>query len=803
MVARRAHLIIPIRIPILLAMLGLLTAHAARAAWLGDQDLWWDEGLAVWAVRQPLTQTTLWTAGDVHPPLYFWLLWGWMRLGGDTPFAMRYLTLVLGMLTVAVSYVAGRRLGGAWAGALAVWITGLSRLMVWWSQEMRMYMLAALLSLVALYFTLRFLDAARRRPAPRYLWRDLALYALAATGAMYTVYLSAANLLLLSLTVALAGLASILARRWRQAALTLGGWFVANLAVIALVIPWLTLAFDSMRSWSVATSTSLLFPFQLYGVLLATGISTDLDAVSWTAALAGGMLAIGSVIAFAVRMRRPAPPTAQFQPAWLVVALLALTLALPPLILYALTQPGRMLFYVPRLEARYFVPFAPYLLTGLGWVIVRIARARRWAGAIVLLVIAGLFIWSLPQYYVGRHLSDGYPSLTRTLRAHARPGDGVALISGSRFPLFLYEYDRRGLGGYRAPVAQIPRAHPILTPDTVESELAPLLGEFSRLWVVLADAHMEDPDALALPWLQARRATLFDQYFNSNRLVLLAAGPEDLTLAPADARPQFRLATGGQTRVLGYDLPVQRAVPGQSVYQAVYVQPAGEQTAQVSWRHESGREMMPQSVALSAAPGGVARFIVALPVYSATPAGPYQLALRWADGNTVMLPGPRVDGTRPLPAPGPRTEQPAQVGPFELLGFAVEPAGGILSPGGTLTVRLDWRIQQPHDADAIRQHYTFFVHLLGEQFNPATNGPLWAGQDSEPLGGGLPTTQWWPNDVIRDEMTLTLPDTLPPGDYQIEIGAYPTGGAERLAVSGAGADEGNRRVLLQVALRAR
>ncbi len=761
-------------------------------AWLGDQDLWWDEGLAVWAVRQPLAQTTLWTAGDVHPPLYFWLLWGWVRLGGDTPFAMRYLTVALGMLTVAVSYALAQRLGGQWAGALAVWIVGMSRLMVWWSQEMRMYMLAALMSLIALNFTLRFVDTARRGLKGRPIWRNLALYALAATGAMYTIYLSAANLLLLSLIVALAGLAHVMRRCWRRAAVTLGGWFIANLAVIAAVMPWLTLAFGTMRSWSVATSTSLIFPFQLYGVLLATGISTDLDSVTWTAALAGGVLVAGMAAAFAARR-----PAAGFRPAWLTVALLALTLVLPPLVLYALTQPGRTLFYVPRLEARYFVPFAPYMLAGLAWAIVSIGRARRWAGAATLVAVAGLLIWSLPQYYAGRHLSGSFPSLVRTIRAHARPGDGVALISGDRYPVFLYEYDRAELSGYRPPVALIPRGDARLTPDNLESELAPLMTEFSRLWVALSDAHMQDPDGLALPWLQARRQTLFDQRFNDKRLLLLTDASIDLTITPAEAHPQFRVAAGVEQDVLGYDLPVQRGVPGMSVYQAVYVQSPGEQIAQAVWRHESGREMMPHAVALNAAPGSVARFIAELPVFSSTPAGQYELVLRRADGRAVVLPGPRIDGTRSLPALNGRTEQPAQVGPFELVGFAIEPASSILTPGTTLTVRLDWRIQQP-----VAQRYTFFVHLLGNAFNPATNGPMWAGQDSEPLDGGLPTTQWWAKEIIADEIRLALPDTLPAGDYQIEIGAYPTGAPERLGVSGAGADADNRRVLLRVTLHA-
>ncbi|MDW8069818.1 MAG: hypothetical protein RML46_13050, partial [Anaerolineae bacterium] len=53
-------------------VLGLLVAFALRVYRLGDQNIWWDEGLAIWAVRHHFLETTLWTAGDVHPPLYFW-----------------------------------------------------------------------------------------------------------------------------------------------------------------------------------------------------------------------------------------------------------------------------------------------------------------------------------------------------------------------------------------------------------------------------------------------------------------------------------------------------------------------------------------------------------------------------------------------------------------------------------------------------------------------------------------------------------------------------------------------------------
>jgi len=53
----------------------VLLALALRLYRLGAANLWWDEALAVWAVRQGLTGVTLWTASDVNPPLFLWALW--------------------------------------------------------------------------------------------------------------------------------------------------------------------------------------------------------------------------------------------------------------------------------------------------------------------------------------------------------------------------------------------------------------------------------------------------------------------------------------------------------------------------------------------------------------------------------------------------------------------------------------------------------------------------------------------------------------------------------------------------------
>ncbi|HID89539.1 MAG TPA: hypothetical protein EYP52_07510, partial [Anaerolineae bacterium] len=123
----------------LLLLVGLLVAFALRMYRLGDQNIWWDEGFSIWAVRGSLARATLITARDVHPPLYLWLLWPWVRMVGDSEFSGRMLSVMAALPTVALMAPIGRRLGGQRVGIIGLWLLTLSRFHIWWSQEMRMY----------------------------------------------------------------------------------------------------------------------------------------------------------------------------------------------------------------------------------------------------------------------------------------------------------------------------------------------------------------------------------------------------------------------------------------------------------------------------------------------------------------------------------------------------------------------------------------------------------------------------------------------------------------------------------------
>ena len=103
----------------------LLAAFALRIWLLGNQNIWWDEGLAIWAVRQGWVRMTLWTASDVHPPLYFWLLKAWVSLAGESEFAARFISLLCGVVTVAALYPLAKALLGRRIAPLGHFAAGL------------------------------------------------------------------------------------------------------------------------------------------------------------------------------------------------------------------------------------------------------------------------------------------------------------------------------------------------------------------------------------------------------------------------------------------------------------------------------------------------------------------------------------------------------------------------------------------------------------------------------------------------------------------------------------------------------
>jgi mannosyltransferase len=147
--------------------LALLMALAAvvRFATLDQQSLWYDEAVTAVRVLHPSLSSTL--SAVVHaentPPLYYVVAWGWTRVLGTGALALRSLSAVAGVGTVAVGWAIGRELGSRGTAIVLAAIVASNPLFVWYSQEARSYELFVLLASVAFLFFLRARAAPTRR----------------------------------------------------------------------------------------------------------------------------------------------------------------------------------------------------------------------------------------------------------------------------------------------------------------------------------------------------------------------------------------------------------------------------------------------------------------------------------------------------------------------------------------------------------------------------------------------------------------------------------------------------------------
>ena len=146
-------------------------AAALRLYGLGDESLWTDELVTVEFVVEmtPLELLVQLPQVQPHLPLYYLLLEGWIGLVGGSPISMRLLSAVLGIAAVVVMYLVGRRLVDHQVGLVAAALLAVSRFHIYYAQEVRMYSLLTVLTLVSFYWLIRLRESPTRRHIAAYL----------------------------------------------------------------------------------------------------------------------------------------------------------------------------------------------------------------------------------------------------------------------------------------------------------------------------------------------------------------------------------------------------------------------------------------------------------------------------------------------------------------------------------------------------------------------------------------------------------------------------------------------------------
>jgi len=114
----------------------------------------------------------------IHTPLFYIALHFWINIFGESDLAIRLLPVLFGVLTIPVVYLCGKELNSNKTALTAAFFTAINSLLIYYSQEVRMYSLTALFSALIMLFLLRL----NNNPSKT----NIAGLALANAGLLYT-----------------------------------------------------------------------------------------------------------------------------------------------------------------------------------------------------------------------------------------------------------------------------------------------------------------------------------------------------------------------------------------------------------------------------------------------------------------------------------------------------------------------------------------------------------------------------------------------------------------------------------------
>ncbi len=448
-----------------------------------------------------------------------------------------------------------------------------------------------------------------------------------------------------------------------------------------------------------------------------------------------------------------------------------LIVALPPLLVYALSLTP-VSFFAPKIQARYLLILLPAYVILLALGIKFLSRLSRGFAVFAFLFLCAANIFVLNDYYAERRLTDEYTTLANTINAFARQGDVVLLNTDQEWPTFLYHL-RYPLDWFGAPNGKA------MTDAEADALVRRVLNRSRAVWLVaIPDALATDPQKLLETQLARELPKQLERSVDDKRLVLYAPAPRDwVAIAPENFVPQFLRSDqiDLNAQLVGYDLPTRELNAGDTLRLVTY------------WRAEHPAMVSVRVAGLITAtlqmpPGELLRYEndFALPP---TARGEYAITVNQIELARIQI-APRQTSAR---AGDIAHRVDYRLGDsIRLIGYDLP--GSNLKPNETLNLKLFWRAER-----AIEKNYTVFVHVVGTQFNPKQNNPLWGQVDRPPK---IPTTAWLPGEIVREEYAIRIDADAPPGKYAIVVGMYDAATGARLPV-----DHGDSLDLAEIEIR--
>jgi mannosyltransferase len=450
---------------VILLGLGLRLFH------LDGQSFWYDEAMSAGISRGNVAQILRNDFYSPHPPLYFLALHSWLAIG-QSDFAIRLLSAVLGVAGIAGMFALGKALCDDTVGLVAATITAIAPYHVFYSQEARMYALLFLMSTMLLVSYARMLQTNSRRWWAAY----TALAALSVNTHLFS------GLLLLSLHLHFLVHGSPTRKPWRRLAISDG-------VVILAILPRFSILVAQARRvtgdfWIPRPGLGQLFSAP-HAFILSHQVSERLVSVAF-AVLLFLVIVTHLQIARAIAKR-------EAHGAGLVLAV------------YAFWSPMLLVFLISQWRSVYLertlIVAVPALYFLLGWGMTR--TRERYVNIVLGLLVALFALDGLHNWYFNADFAKPpFRTAAQFLRDRVEPGEPVLHTSDGGFLIFAHY--ARDLSGYLLegdPDPGIPvEVYRLFGAEIIAREELPA----SPFWVVVAlDNSIEFQTELA-NWFDRR-----------------------------------------------------------------------------------------------------------------------------------------------------------------------------------------------------------------------------------------------------------------------------------------------------------
>lgn len=130
-----------------------IVALAAMLRFLGltSESLWYDEAYSVWSSSMDIGSLRVLWEWRIEFSLYYLILHYWIRIFGNSEYAVRALSAIIGSLTIIPFFYMGKRLFDYHTGIIAIILLAFNPYHIWYSQEVRSYILAICFVIISSY----------------------------------------------------------------------------------------------------------------------------------------------------------------------------------------------------------------------------------------------------------------------------------------------------------------------------------------------------------------------------------------------------------------------------------------------------------------------------------------------------------------------------------------------------------------------------------------------------------------------------------------------------------------------------